>query len=477
MKRTHIHTCLAVCALALTMWLCGCTAGAVALKTPEVSLDGATLSWAAVDNAALYEICEDGEAVDTTDRTSYTIVRTDPGEYAYSVRALPAEGSNYLASDLSVAVTYVVLGALARPELSLSGGAIVWGAVEHADRYEVYLGGDLVSTVTDTRYNIPVNAAGTYVYTVRAVSDGGYPASEVSEPIEYVVKPRVVDYTVTVTLPDGYDSDKIAVTVLSGGEEFKRVEADVRGRSASAAFRADEGEYVAYIAAADLPAPYVATRARLYANVNRATLFVLDPSDYDTIEAGEHTLTATDETAAAPFDYLFTAPEAGWYTLRAATPAAEGAALVIAVDDIDLVDTFTGATVGEFEAEEGEVVLISVVGTDPGEYSYELIVGKIKQYLTVGSGYGDSPNVFTGSCVRYLNLTAPAELYFQIPTPTLQGRTVVVKVNGVSYDFGENSRHAVSLPAGDDIEVEIEVGGSSATGGQIALFVYPVPVQ
>lgn len=79
---------------------------------------------------------------------------------------------------------------LTAPQITLTENEISWQAVEHATGYDVYEGETVVSSAqTALKYTINKTAAGSYTYTVKAVStDTTYTASAVSNSVTYTVQ-------------------------------------------------------------------------------------------------------------------------------------------------------------------------------------------------------------------------------------------------------------------------------------------------
>ena len=87
----------------------------VALATPSVKVEavtseGFTLSWAAVENAASYDVEINGEVNNTT-TAGYTATGLTPGQYTVRVKAVAAAGSAYADSEYAVTLVTVELGA------------------------------------------------------------------------------------------------------------------------------------------------------------------------------------------------------------------------------------------------------------------------------------------------------------------------------------------------------------------------------
>ena len=93
---------------------------------------------------------------------------------------------------------------LVAPVLTLDGSVVSWAAVAHATGYEVYIDGDKAATVTETRYELNITAAGRYEITVRAVTaEDGYESSAAS---------AAVVYTVTVATTEKLDAPVLSIS-------------------------------------------------------------------------------------------------------------------------------------------------------------------------------------------------------------------------------------------------------------------------
>lgn len=178
------------------------TAQSTQLAAPQISLNSATgvITWGAVEHASGYEVYEGTTLVSTQTETSYTIAKTQTGTYKYTVKATSTDG-NYTTSVASNEVIYLITTQptqLAAPQISLNSatGVITWGAVEHANGYEVYEGTTLVSTQTETSYTITKTQTGTYKFTVKATStDSNYTTSAASNEVTYTYTETVVQPT------------------------------------------------------------------------------------------------------------------------------------------------------------------------------------------------------------------------------------------------------------------------------------------
>ncbi len=77
------------------------------LAAPVISLQGNVVRWEAVEHAAGYTVAINGAKEQVTG-LSYTIVRSEPGDYTVTVTANAAAGSGYADGPASNAVTYTV---------------------------------------------------------------------------------------------------------------------------------------------------------------------------------------------------------------------------------------------------------------------------------------------------------------------------------------------------------------------------------
>lgn len=163
-----------------------------ALPFPQIELTGNVISWNEVENAENYEIYENGEKVAAQSETSYTVTKTAKGTYKFKIKAIDADGV-YSASEFSNEVTYTVeTDKLSAPKISKQDNIISWTAVQHADGYEVYENGVLVTSQAETSFTIQKTEAGTYRYTVKAISNSpDYTASEFSNEVTHIISTQL----------------------------------------------------------------------------------------------------------------------------------------------------------------------------------------------------------------------------------------------------------------------------------------------
>lgn len=142
---------------------------ATKIPAPVLTLNANVVSWGEVENARLYQIKVGTDSYETNE-TSFTIEKTVPGSWDVMAKAL-AEGSAYADSDWSNTLTYTLQAvALAAPVLTLDGATVAWGAIDHAEGYDVYVNDQKVSSQTATYYEIDKEELGTYVVGVKATS-------------------------------------------------------------------------------------------------------------------------------------------------------------------------------------------------------------------------------------------------------------------------------------------------------------------
>ncbi len=197
---------------------------AVPLSAPVISLDGDTVSWTAVENAASYKIYINDALKATVSDTSYTITETATGNYTVKVRAVPSDAA-YAESSPSNGVVYSVAApdaqALAAPTVSVSGVVASWAVVENADTYDVYCDGTLIGSTDGLEYSLDgITLAGDYSITVVAKpSDLAlYKNSVPSAPAIYNVA-KVPSYIAITSLPekDLYFTDEAQAGLILDG--------------------------------------------------------------------------------------------------------------------------------------------------------------------------------------------------------------------------------------------------------------------
>ena len=162
-----------------------------ALKAPQVTLKGSTISWKVIPNAEKYEVYLDNGAtpVSTQTETVYTIDKKDIGTYKYTVYAITSDTS-FKKSPASNTIEYVVDGSLAAPVVTLSGATMSWEAVDGAVSYDIFEGTNRLKNQTETTYTIEKTDVGTYYFNVVAITDDkvNHKDSKASNTVAYRVK-------------------------------------------------------------------------------------------------------------------------------------------------------------------------------------------------------------------------------------------------------------------------------------------------
>lgn len=159
------------------------------LDSPVITLDGAIVSWNAVEHASSYEVVVNSGTPVSVQTTSYTVVATEIGEYKITVTAI-SDSNKFKDSAPSNQVTYVVAAnKLDKPALSLSGKTVTWQIIPNASSYDVYVNDVKAVTQIETEYTIATNNVGTYKIQVVAISSNAlYTSSDKSDAVNYTVE-------------------------------------------------------------------------------------------------------------------------------------------------------------------------------------------------------------------------------------------------------------------------------------------------
>ena len=138
----------------------------VKLGTPNLTVNGDTVSWTAIADAVGYEISVDGVIEALSKSTlSYTAGKT----CEVKVRAV-GDGKTTSTGSWSIAVTLdFTLDALGTPNISVDGDIASWSAVEGAVGYELNLSGNYVTVGADV---LSYTLSSGDVFCVRAIGDG-----------------------------------------------------------------------------------------------------------------------------------------------------------------------------------------------------------------------------------------------------------------------------------------------------------------
>lgn len=468
--------------------------GPQVLPAPHIELEGNVISWTAVAHANGYEVYEGNRRVAVTTELNYTITQTEYGSYEYTVAAMP-ESVEYAQSPRSNAVTYNLLPpaeplATPQPSIDTVSRTINWTAIPNATAYEIYEDGVLVATQAETSYVITRLTPATYSYTVRAISDNAaYGPSEQSQPVEYTVTATSVVYEINVVFPEGYSGTETVTVGLynDDGELIASGSAtrDEQSNSAMAEIQAESGIYLAKLTT--LPQGYLATQIHVNADTDNAVIRLV-ANNGDVFLVGSNSfsvLVAPGKDESNEQNFVFIAGKGGVYTIDA---SAERKTVTIFVNTNIVVDTSQHMSIGQFVAEEGELVLIDVAADQVGTYSFNITEGEVKQNIVIGdgdinqTGYANYITNGIASCTRYITLKERTSLVFFFTTPTIGLQIVTLTINGVQYQFdgNENNMQVITINAGTDIKIDITVdniGNGGRESNAIAFFVYPQKPQ
>ncbi len=176
------------------------------LMSPEIFIEENVIRWGEIENADAYAVFVNGTQVLRTTELFYTFEGTEIGTFEITIKAL-SNNVLYLASKQSNSVSYTVNPiALQAPQLKLEEGILRWKNVANATQYEIYCDNEVVGRVVETEYIPDIMEAGTYVFSVKAISDSPkYLNSELSNEVNIVLS-----------------APSTASAVLAGGRVFRR---------------------------------------------------------------------------------------------------------------------------------------------------------------------------------------------------------------------------------------------------------------
>jgi len=127
---------------------------ATQVETPVLSLSGKRITWDAIENAVNYEIYVNDELYTIQASTTFYASFETNGEYIIEVKAI-VEDPAYKDSEKSESVTFVKEGGLNLTAIALEEGVVTWTGDTRATGYQVYLNGELTTTVTECSYTLP----------------------------------------------------------------------------------------------------------------------------------------------------------------------------------------------------------------------------------------------------------------------------------------------------------------------------------
>lgn len=453
------------------------------LIAPVISLNENVITWSAVQNASYYEVYEGETRVARVTATSYTIEQYEEGTYLYSVKAFSVSAS-YTASNLSNTVTYVIETVIQQqileaPQISLNDSTLSWSAVEHADGYSIYEKDLLMAKTAETSYKINEYMPATYTYTVRATSaNSQYVISPVSNAVTRKVTAKQMTYTVSVSLPatlnvkdvdiglfDGVTrvASQSVTTINSGNGVYKfMLNATLSGEVTVRVLK--------------LTSDYTASESTLDPNHRNTEVVVYTISNGELMLGNNSVRVDSSDDEGADIEYTFVAEKGGAYTVS----TSEAAGIVISVKGILVINATQDFRQSTFYAEAGETVVFTIVCEAQNRYyTFGIKEGVEKRYFEIGTGYGNTPNMFVGEGTYYLNVET-AGIYTFFFGPTLGNYNVTMKINGVDYTFGyygmedtDEQLHIknIQLPEG---ETEIEITLSDNYWDDLlGFFIYP----
>lgn len=505
---------------------------AVDLDAPDVYLNNDTLiTWDAVANADGYYVFKNNVRVTVVMITDcqYAIEREEKaGEYVYTVQAVSADTLRYNPSAKSQPIT-ITVEQLPAPVIQLDeeNAIITWDEVENADGYDVYVDNATRIATNMLQYEI-TQTPGIHRYTVVATSTSVlYTSSNNSNRIEFDV-PVIAMIRVRIPVIDAGSTEKFNVTVglYNGAEcvvsEQLEIQSDI-STNTTVKLIADKGSYIAKLEG--LTGNYVATSARIDEKTVTGTIDVIERTGDNELTVDSKSLTVTLTAGADDLalhltkQYLFTAGATvagdGVHTLKINESEYADKSLSVSANGIKIIDTVKELYIGTFTAEEGEVVVLTfefekelVEGGDTSAqltFNFEFLNKEEKQYLLVltnpysvnasGSQLTEQEtliNSLTGSCNRYLTLTA-AQKYSFFFGATTGNRTITLTVTHtvkdgnttktVTEEFTTIGSGILDIDfsadaVGSEIQIKISVENNSYGGLDVVKFwVYPTPPE
>lgn len=152
----------------------------VPLNAPEnIVLTEGTLTWDEVENATGYIlVIGTGSDIETT-TNSYDVGYDYAGTYTVKVKATDDTGGYSDSSFTSQEIVFPTLTLEVPSNIEINNDELTFDSVDLAESYEIYVKGELLTTITSTTYTIPssvMNDSSAYI-EVRAISDIHNPSS------------------------------------------------------------------------------------------------------------------------------------------------------------------------------------------------------------------------------------------------------------------------------------------------------------
>lgn len=479
------------------------TVSPAALQAPVVTIVNGILTWDPVEGAEAYIVYENYLPVARITNPGYRCEPSSYGNIIYTVVAYPADGDErYFVSEASEPVIFNFSDdrpQLPAPSLSLQTRTnamgeeykvIAWSQVAQANGYEVYENGRRVFVTEGLEYALTRVQPATYSYTVKAVSDYLYKASEFSQPLEYVIDTENINFSLSVTLPEDFSQQMITVALyrtINGLPQSAVKQVTVPSANAANVILSapNNAEYILKITS-QLPNDCAASEAKVSAAATSAEITVYKKTEYRSIVVGNNSFTvinsrqddAPNGIGTTQTGYLFVAPEAAQYYIQSTSDLS----MNIWFNDKCVIENSQWLTQYAFTADANEAIEVSFAGHEAGSHTFRIVKGELKQSLRIAKGWGDGPNnvVVDGdnSAVFYLTLEETTTLTFMFGTGNLGLRYVTVTIDGVDYDFdGLNNTKNITIEAGRDIEIKVAVlvtDPSSLLQMNIGFFVFPI---
>lgn len=160
------------------------------LGTPSVTYtaDPATITWSAITDANIYDIYVNGSLYTSTGLTTY-VLNLGQGNFSIYVVArkqgqITHANPLYLNSDRSNSIEFGILGT---PVISIDDNIVSWDPIENAEQYEIYNYGELLITISDTRYELIASNPTSFSIRVKAIGGGNLTDSDLSNTITYYI--------------------------------------------------------------------------------------------------------------------------------------------------------------------------------------------------------------------------------------------------------------------------------------------------
>lgn len=150
------------------------------LSTPVVSVIGETFSWNEVEGAESYHIQVYYNSSNVYSATEYdTSWDFYDGGYGYGtytvyVRANGDGETKVNSSYTSMTYKYRMLDTVSNIYLDPFTSLLTWSEVQHADEYEVYVGGEYAGSTYNTKFDMSDYTVGTYSVAIYAYDDEDY---------------------------------------------------------------------------------------------------------------------------------------------------------------------------------------------------------------------------------------------------------------------------------------------------------------